>query len=96
GEQPVCLSCQPQAKLRLQAANKILQGQIVDVEALDLLAEDKINLSTAQKLMQGQPDSLPRKARQKVECFENYYRKKAFEKHLKSRFNKNLFGKRKQ
>ncbi|CAG8508587.1 2659_t:CDS:2, partial [Dentiscutata heterogama] len=45
----------PQAKLRLQAANKILQGQIVDVEALDLPAKDKINLSTAQKLMQGQP-----------------------------------------
>ncbi|CAG8728727.1 14420_t:CDS:1, partial [Cetraspora pellucida] len=54
-EHPVCLSCQPRAKLSLQTANKILQGQVVDVEALDLPAEDKINLSAAQKIMQGQP-----------------------------------------
>ncbi|CAG8735598.1 22335_t:CDS:2, partial [Racocetra persica] len=55
GEQPVCLSCQPRAKLNLQTANKILQGQVVDVESLDLPAEDKINLSAAQQIMQGQP-----------------------------------------
>ncbi|CAG8729013.1 8720_t:CDS:2, partial [Gigaspora rosea] len=42
------------AKLNLQMANKILQGQVVDVEALDLPVEDKIKLSAAQKIMQGQ------------------------------------------